>query len=161
MKLRPFLPEDASTMKRLLTDPIIGKTYMLPGYSDPEAALPLFQRMMDLSQDENRYLRGICIGDTLIGFLNDPEIKEKSIELGYVIDPAHHGKGYMTQALTLAIRELFAKGFETVITGAFEENTASIRVMEKCGMQRMEHTDTIEYRGKTHLCVYYSIENQE
>ena len=161
MILRPFLPEDAATMQRLLTDPVIGRTFMLPDYPDPEAALPLFRRMMDLSHNENRYVRGICINGILIGFMNDTEIKDKSIELGYVIDPVHHGKGYMTHALTMAINELFEKGFETVIAGAFAENAASIRVMEKCGMQRLEHTDSIEYRGKTHPCVYYSIQKQE
>ena len=28
--------------------------------------------------------------------------------------------------------------------------------MEKCGMTRMEQTDTIDYRGGTHRCVYYN-----
>ena len=37
----------------------------------------------------------------------------------------------------------------------FEENPASGRVMEKSGMKKIEYTDTIEYRGKVHKCLYY------
>ena len=161
MNLRPFQPEDAPVMLRLLTDPIIGKTYMLPDYPDQNAAMPLFERMMALSHDPKRYIRGICVNGQLIGALNDTEIKDDTIEVGYAIDPAYHGQGYMTQALGMAIAELFAMGFRTVVAGAFSHNIASTRVMEKCGMQRISHTDTIEYRGQTHICVYYAIEKQE
>ena len=51
---------------------------------------------------------------------------------------------------------LFAKGFREVVCGAFEENTASLRVMEKAGMEKLDITESIEYRGKVHNCVYYS-----
>ncbi len=47
--------------------------------------------------------------------------------------------------------------FTVVKTGAFTENIASIRVMEKCGMRRFDETEEIEYRGKNHTCVYYEI----
>ena len=39
-----------------------------------------------------------------------------------------------------------------------EGNDASLRVMEKCGMERMSYTDTVEYRGQTHNCIYYHIQ---
>ncbi|MBR4972386.1 MAG: GNAT family N-acetyltransferase [Oscillospiraceae bacterium] len=161
MTLCPFRPDDESTMLRLLTDPIIGKTYMLPDYPKPEAAIPLFHRMMDLSNNPDRYVRGIYLDGKLIGFMNDPEIQDTTIEVGYVIDPAYHNQGYMTQALTLAIQDLFSKGYTVVKAGAFEGNIASMRVMEKSGMHRIDYSDTIEYRGKNHLCIYYSIEKQE
>ena len=45
----------------------------------------------------------------------------------------------------------------SVRCGAFPENTASIRVMEKAGMVREDFTEDIEYRGIMHHCVYYSI----
>jgi len=51
---------------------------------------------------------------------------------------------------------MFARGFSEVLAGAFEENLASMRIMEKSGMTRIEKTDEIEYRGKVHQCVYYS-----
>ena len=159
--LRPLSQSDAPVMTALLTDPIIKKTYMLPELPDQAAAIPLFQRMLALSRDPRRYVRGICADGRLIGFLNDTDIHDGRIELGYVISPACHGQGFMTVALRSAIRELFTLGFQEVLAGAFEENKASIRVMEKCGMRRLDRTDAIEYRRTVHNCVYYSIKKQE
>ena len=46
-------------------------------------------------------------------------------------------------------------GFRKVKAGYFEENVASRRVMEKCGMKQLSYTDEIEYRGIVHKCFYY------
>ena len=51
---------------------------------------------------------------------------------------------------------LWRHGFRKVIAGAFEENRASLRVMEKCGMTLQPETEDIDYRGKIHRCVYYA-----
>jgi RimJ/RimL family protein N-acetyltransferase len=91
--------------------------------------------------------------------MNDTEIVGDSIEIGYVISPKHQNKGFCTEALCGAIDHLFEKGFSEIICGAFEENKASIRVMQKSGMKPMPKTEVIEYRGKEHNCVYYSIKN--
>ena len=56
---------------------------------------------------------------------------------------------------------LFSFGFLQVTAGAFENNAASIRVMEKSGMVRLDRTDTVTYRGKEHRCVYYGITDTE
>ena len=134
---------------------------MLPDFGKKEDATPLFRRLMALSQDETHFVRGIWAEGQLVGFLNDVEIENGTIELGYVIHPAHHGKGYATEALRLAIRALFHRGFREVTAGAFAENPASLRVMEKAGMVRLSKTDKIEYRGKVHQCIYYSIHVME
>ena len=157
--LRPFLPEDQVNILETVTSGKVNQTYMLPDFETKEAAIPLFNRLMDLSHDPSRFVRCIALDGAAIGFLNDVEIRDRSMELGYVIHPDHHNRGYMTAALKLAITALFEKGYTEVVCGAFEQNKASQRVMEKSGMIRMEHTDTIEYRGNTHLCVYYHAKN--
>ena len=154
--LRRILPEDRERMLDILTSDKVNKTYMLPDFENREAAAPLYDRLMGMSQGESKYVRAIALGGDLVGFLNQVEVENNTIELGYVIHPDFHGKGYMTKALQLALEELFAMGYQEVITGAFSTNAASIRVMEKCGMIRQEKTDEIEYRGITHNCVYYS-----
>ena len=53
--------------------------------------------------------------------------------------------------------ELFQKGCREILCGAFEENAASLRVMEKAGMQKLDKTEEIDYRGRLHRCVYYSM----
>ena len=145
----------------MLTSDIVNKTYMLPDFAQRNDAIPLFQRLMALSNDENRFVRCISCGDTAVGFMNDVEQKDGKVEIGYVIHPEHHNKGYMTQALKKAIAQLFQLGFTEVICGAFEGNDASLRVMAKSGMQLIPYSDTIEYRGKNHKCIYYAIEKEE
>ena len=80
------------------------------------------------------------------------------IELGYAILPRFHNQGICTEAMRIAIGYCFAHGFREVVAGAFEENLASIRVMVKNGMGKLERYDKIDYRGKTYTCVYYAIE---
>ena len=154
--LRPILPEDRERMLDILTSSQVSRTYMLPNFTDRDAAIPLFRRLLEMSKDASKYVRAITVDDSLVGFLNHTNIDGDSMELGYVIHPDSQGKGYMTKALQLAMEELFSRGYREIIAGAFSTNAASIRVMEKCGMVRMDKTDTITYRGETHTCVYYS-----
>lgn len=56
-------------------------------------------------------------------------------EIGYVLNPAYHGRGYATEAASAVIRY----GFETLGLNRIEgrymvENIASRRVMEHCGL---------------------------
>ena len=88
---------------------------------------------------------------------SEVEKTEESIELGYVVSPKYKGNGYCTMALEQSINYLFSRGFKEIICGAFEHNLASIRVMQKAGMTKISKVDQIEYRGKVHTCIYYSI----
>lgn len=158
VELRPIREADRDDLIRVLTDDRVKQTYMLPDFPAWEDAYKLFARLRDLSADSARFVRGVYLDDRLIGFLNDVQIADRSMELGWALHPEYHSRGYGTQAVKLAIRELFAEGFDCVTAGAFLENPASIRVMEKCGMEKITFTEEIEYRGKTHTCVYYRIE---
>ena len=141
---------------RILMNDTVKKTYMVPDLTE-EAATKLASRLAEFSKDESRFVRGIYHKNVLVGFLNDTEIKGSSIELGWALHPDHYNKGYATAAVKLAIQALFRRGFEEVIAGAFEENPASLRVMEKSGMIPSDKIDEIEYRGVVHRCVYRHI----
>ena len=153
--LRPFADRDMEDMIAILTHPEVGQTYMVPDYTTQEQWQQLFSVYQRLSLAENRFIYGIYHRDQLVGFLNDVEIVEDQMELGYVIHPQHKNQGFATEALTAAIGELFRLGYSVVKTGAFEGNTASMRVMEKSGMVRLKETDELEYRGVTHRCIWY------
>ena len=160
LKLRPFLPADQTRILETVTSKKVNQTYMLPDFEKIEDAIPLFERLAERSRDENRFVRCIDVDGRAVGFLNDVEIKDGSIELGYVIHPDFHNRGYMTHALKAAIEELFARNYQRVICGAFEANIASQRVMKKAGMQKIEFSEIIEYRGVSHNCVYYEIRKE-
>ena len=150
---------DRQAMVEILCDNEIKKTYMLPDFESPKQAEALFEKIMRFSRSDDHFEYGIYLGQVLIGFLNECEITDTSIELGYVIAPAYQGKGFATEALGACIEELFRMGFRQVKTGYFQENIASRRVMEKCGMHKLGFEEDIEYRGVLHHCLYYAIEN--
>ncbi|MBQ8814354.1 MAG: GNAT family N-acetyltransferase [Lachnospiraceae bacterium] len=154
--LKPLSEVDQAAVIRILTDDTVKKTYLLPDFQTEEQTIKLFNVLRAYSTSEKHYVRGIYLDEKLIGFLNDVEFWDGRIELGYVIHPDYHNQGYATEALRGVIRDLFNRGLTEVIAGAFDDNLASIRVMEKAGMHRMDRTEEIEYRGKVHRCVYYS-----
>lgn len=157
--LRRFLESDRDCMIQILRNEEISRTFMLPVFDDDEAAGRLFDRIYINSQAENHYERAICLEGHVIGFLNDVEIQNGTIELGYVIRPDYQGRGYATEALTASIWDLFQRGYQAVQAGYFEANPASGRVMEKSGMHPIPKTEDITYRGIVHHCLYYELEN--
>jgi [ribosomal protein S5]-alanine N-acetyltransferase len=77
----------------------------------------------------------IVVGSS--GFHGPPDRGE--VELGYGIHPDHRNAGYATEAaVALAGWALGHDGVTRVIAECEEENTASIRVLEKAGFRR-EH----------------------
>ena len=159
--LRSFQEMDREQGIRLLRNDEISKTYMLPEFEDDAAAESVFRHLLNQSQQEKHFVRSICLENRLIGFLNDVEIKDGTVELGYVIHPDDQNQGYATEALKASIWELFRRGYAGIQAGHFEENPASGRVMEKSGMHRISKTEEIEYRGVVHHCLYYEIRKEE
>ncbi len=161
LEIKEITLTDREEVLDLLTDRIVSKTYMLPEYTCREAAEPLFLRLVEMSSDPARFVAGVYLNGRFIGMMNETEIKDKQIEMGYAYLPAYHNCGYATEAFRGAIEYLLNYGFDAVLAGAFAENPASLRVMEKCGMTRQDFTDTIDYRGITHTCIYYAIRRTE
>ena len=157
MKLRAFQESDWPRLAMLATSTEVNKSYMLPDFESPEKARPLFERLMAMSKDATRYVRAMEENGEFVGFCNDVERDGDAVEIGYALCPDVWGRGYCTEALKLAIADLFEMGFHQVVAGAFVENPASLRVMEKAGMTPIEKVDEIDYRGRTHTCVYRAI----
>jgi RimJ/RimL family protein N-acetyltransferase len=157
LQIRPITDADREAVLDLLTDKLVGKTYMLPEYQNRDEAVGLFRRLTELSADESRYVAGVYLDGSFIGMTNAVEIKGTQVEMGYAYLPDYYNRGYATEAFRGTIQYLFDQGFETVLAGAFAENAASMRVMEKSGMTRQDYTDEIEYRDVTHTCIYYAI----
>lgn len=156
LEIKPYSDTDQDRMLELLTNETIKKTFMIPNFSSWEQAIQMFHKLKEYSLSEEHYEAGIYLENKLIGFVNDVEIQDKTIEMGYVIHPDYHNQGYATECLKAVIETLHNQGFEQVITGAFEENAASIRVMQKCGMCLLDKVEEISYQGKVHHCVYYT-----
>ncbi len=155
LEIRPISRTDAGELAELLTNEQIRQTYMVPDFPDEATLNRMVERFLELSQSANRYVRGAYLDGRMIGFINDVDMQAGSVELGYVIHPNHWGRGYATEMLRVAMGELREAGFSTLRAGAFAENAASIRVMEKCAMVKIPLAEDIDYRGIRHHCVYY------
>ena len=155
LELHPFADADMEALCEILTNETIGKTYLLPDFKNAEAVFALAKRLQVLSLLENRYVSGIYFDGKLIGLFNETDIRGENIEVGYALHPNYHNQGFATEALKAVITYLFKNGFSAVWAGAFENNLASLRVMEKAGMKKTSSQASIDYRGKTYRCIYY------
>ena len=161
VSLRPVAEEDWEMFVELLTDEVVGRTYMVPDNIDAPLAEKIFLRYLERAEDPSRYVRVIWAGDTAVGVIHDVVSENGTVELGWALISRHHGKGYCTEAVRLAIRELRDLGYKTVTAGAFIENPASLRVMEKNGLKPIAFEEIIPYKGKDHLCVYRSLDLED
>lgn len=157
LTLLPFAVEDQARALDILTSSEVNRTYMLPDFVDRAAAVPLFERLRGFSLDTVRFVYAVHAEGVLVGFINEMEKTTDTMELGYVIHPDCWHRGYATEALTACIAELFRMGYACVRAGYFEENAASARVMEKCGMRPVDQTERIHYRGEERVCRYREI----
>ena len=152
LTLRPYRAEDRERLAEMLRNPEITKTFMVPDYPEKAQYDALADRLIKMSGDTVHLEYGVYLDGYMIGFVNDCGYDGDTIELGYVIDPAFRGHGYAPEAVRAVIGEIREMGFKKVVAGYFEGNTASLRVMEKCGLRPNGHTEEEEYRGRTYLC---------
>ncbi|TGN66905.1 N-acetyltransferase [Nocardioides eburneiflavus] len=65
----------------------------------------------------------------------------QEVELGWVLDPAHAGHGYATEAVEELLRHSFEElCVHRVVASCFTANVTSWRLMERLGMRREAHT---------------------
>ncbi len=159
--LCPMEEAHRSAVLAILRDPVVARTYMVPEITSQEIEEKLFRHLWSLTRSRERFAWAVCCQGELIGFVHEVERQDDWVELGWALHPLWHGQGFATEAVCAAIEAMFAQGVAEVRAGAFESNPASIRVMEKCGMQPIGLTEQISYRGQQHRCVYRSIRRQE
>ena len=156
LDLHPLSDFDRDAVVEILQNDTVKKTYMVPDITSKEIGDRLFQRLKECSLSEEHYGAGVYFKGELVGLLHDVEISGDKVEMGYAFHPRWYGRGFATEAFGAMMDVLFAQGVEEVLAGAFDTNLASLRVMEKCGMTRLDREESIHYRGNTYRCVYCS-----
>lgn len=155
--LKPIDKIDQEDMLKIVKDPLVKKSYMLPDFTNKNEEELFFQKLMNVSHNIERFVYGIYSKNKIIGFLNEVSKENDEIEIGYFIASNEWNKGYATEALKVAIEELFRIGYKHVLAAHFESNPASGRVMQKCGMERIDKEEILTYRNVEHRCIYYRI----
>jgi RimJ/RimL family protein N-acetyltransferase len=79
--------------------------------------------------------------NTVIGLLaieRRTEGVDHARNLGYIFHPAHQGRGYATEGCRAAMRHVFEQiGADAIHTGTHPENQASVRLLTRLGLKRV------------------------
>lgn len=146
---REFTTDDAQLIYELNSDPeIIKYVHELPTIDLKMALANITERIMPqyIKYGYGRwavFLKGSMEFIGWCGLKYRPERNE--IDLGYRFKQAYWGKGYATEAALATLQYGFRSLRIPLITAmAHIENTASLKVIEKCGMhfQRFEEVES-------------------
>ena len=144
--LRPFLSDDFDAVYAFESLPEVAR-YLYWGARSAEEVREGLERKMSSTvlecEDDALTLAievretGVMVGTTMLRWVSE---RHQVGEVGFTLDPAHHGNGYATEAG----RRMVRLGFEHLrlhrIIGRLEaRNTASARVLERLGMRREAH----------------------
>jgi RimJ/RimL family protein N-acetyltransferase len=147
LTIRPATVEDTEATWRIRRLPEVGR-WLTRAADDHERYAKSFADPERLSKTLVIERDGVVVGDLML-LLQDAwsqaEIADRArgvqAELGWVIDPAHAGQGYGTEAANALLRLCFEDlGLRRVIAQCFADNVASWRLMERLGMRRETHT---------------------
>lgn len=137
--LRPFRLEDAQDMfYGWANDPEVTKYLTWNTHKDIEETKNILRLWISEYEkperlnfaiklkDEGNLIGGIDVVGYLGGVGGTPVI-------GYNLSRKYWGNGYMTEVCRCVIEYLFSWGYPEIRIDAMPENTASIRVIQKCG----------------------------
>jgi RimJ/RimL family protein N-acetyltransferase len=142
--LRPVDERDAERLLEFWNLPEVTR-WLMRGPRDLGELRASLRRAMDNPDDHSV---AIVLGDVVLGTVNvelndgfvQPGGPTRSVaDFGYTLDPAWAGHGYATEAARAVVAMCFDElGVRRVTAGAFADNLASVRVLEKLGMRREE-----------------------
>jgi ribosomal-protein-alanine N-acetyltransferase len=156
LSLMAFEPPDAAAFYALNSSVKVMQYTGEPLMESVEAAEEAIRTYRDF--DEVGYGRWACHfkrESRIIGFCGLKYLHERDeVDLGYRFLPEYWGQGLATEACLATLEFGFGTiGLSRIIALVLPENTASIRVAEKCGMQ---FEDEVAYEGQRVLL--YAVE---
>jgi RimJ/RimL family protein N-acetyltransferase len=144
--LRPFTPEDFDALFRIYSRADVARFLYQGARSEAEVRELLGRRVANHAIDRRGATLSLAIllpeGRELIGdcFVQWTDNEHHQGEIGYVLHPDHHGRGYATEAARTLLRIAFEEAELHRVVGRLEaRNAASARVLEKLGMRREAH----------------------
>ena len=153
--LREFEAGDGQTIAAYLAEPDVS-LYLLPGQAEAEHVMAMVKAAIEHARLPSRTYYGL--GITLKsegGLIGTCVLADAAVggvaNIGWDLDKRYWGRGIMTEAakaaMDFAFETLQVRGIQTQ---CFPANRASIRVMEKVGMQRQKLTLWQEWKLRRH-----------
>lgn len=163
IKLRPHDKNDIPFLIKYLNDPQVTQflTSAIPQpYTQADAEYWVHQSSRQLGAQAIEY-NGVYVGDT--GAERGYFERAQSAQLGYWLARDYWGKGIATAAITLQTQQLFATTpLVRIAAHVFQGNTASCRVLEKCGYTQEALLKQAAFKNGSNFDVYLyaKIKNQ-
>jgi len=136
--LRELTPDDAQHFYDLNTDPLVIQYTGDPPFDDVAAARSFLENY-DQYRNYGYGRWAVVLKETeeWIGWCGlKYEAEYGDTDIGYRFFRKHWGKGYATESAKASLEYGFVNlKLDEIVGRAFKENTASIKVLEKIGMQ--------------------------
>jgi RimJ/RimL family protein N-acetyltransferase len=169
LRLRPFSADDFEAVYVMQSEPDITRYLYWDPRTRSEARAALEVKIASTAiRAEGEWVflaaelkeTGELVVDTVLKWLS---AEHRTAEIGFIAHPAHHGRGYTTEAgrelLQIAFEEL---GSHRVVGHTEARNVASARVMEKLGMRREAYLVENEWvKGEWQSELIYAILDRE
>ena len=164
--LRPWKITDAEALYAQAHNPIIGKMCGWLPHKSVEESREIIEVVLS-----KPHSFAICLANNIpigsIGLLLQGEsnlpVSENEAEIGYWLGEDFWGKGYVTEATLRVLQYAFEQLHLTQLwAGAYEENIASQRVLEKCGF-RYHYTledFLLPLIGERHTSLIYTLNRE-
>jgi RimJ/RimL family protein N-acetyltransferase len=142
LTLRPLRADDAAQLFALFANWQVIRWLSMPPWPYTLADAQSFIGSR-LNQDLTNTSFAIAVGDALVGAIDVRMSAPAQLQrgpgpnLGYWLGQPYWGRGYMTEAARGFVPHVFAARLgDTIYSGAFADNEASLRVQEKLGFER-------------------------
>ena len=165
--LRPFTMGDAEDVFEYAADPRVGPAAGWPVHKDIWETQGIIHSVYIDTEDEVFALQlregGKVIGAISLQHMLWSGVSEGTPEIGYCLNPAYWGKGYMPEAATEVLRYGFEnKGLAEIWSGHYDFNHKSRRVIEKCGWRYFDTAQVqVKLLNETRTELFYRMTRSE
>ena len=139
IKLRPLRLSDEGRMATLANNEKISRN-LRDGFPNPYTLADAENFLKRFTNQDPVTFFGIEYNGEYVGNISlvpGQDVYRKSAEIGYFIGEPYWNKGIVTAAVNLiSVYGFNQLGIIRIHTGVFEYNTASMRVLEKCGFTK-------------------------
>ncbi len=132
--LRNFAKDDLEDLYDYCNQEGVGES---AGWSQHENLEQSAKVLKNYIQNENQFAIVYRENNKVIGHISIHEDSEDdrpdTKELGYVLNKNYWNRGIMTEVMYAVLEELFSNGIVSVYACCFQNNAASMHLIEKCG----------------------------
>ena len=144
--LRRAKMDDADDMHVIMSNPLAMRYWSTPPHADLDETARWITSMVEVDPESSDDFI-VSLNGKLIGKLGAWKLPE----VGFLIDPAHWGKGLAKEAMTAFIDRRRGLGSTELKADVDPRNLASLKLLERCGFEET-HRESGTWQVGDELC---------